>query len=210
MSSHHIVRDEQEPALIIHRWDQFPFEKFGSLLEWSPTIVCCGPAMDQVLQLGIKIDMAIVAFETRERYQQLLADQAPLKLLSISQPDYLSNGLQLLSKEGHFAVNVITTSSMTPEVIDLCEQFASKLQISVWDEEARHTLVTVSSFSKWFPEGVELEFYPLDASSDISIFLDQNSMVKDQLFVKKTEGIVKVQCKHPPFVMVEKHLSSFL
>ncbi|RZK41505.1 MAG: thiamine pyrophosphokinase, partial [Pedobacter sp.] len=39
MSSHHIVREKQEPALYIHQLGNFDEEKLGQLLEWSPTVL---------------------------------------------------------------------------------------------------------------------------------------------------------------------------
>lgn len=37
MSSHHIVRDDQEPALIIANGAACSSELLGQLLEWSPS-----------------------------------------------------------------------------------------------------------------------------------------------------------------------------
>ena len=39
MSSHHIVREKQEPALLVLGLDDFPDELLGQLLEWSPTVI---------------------------------------------------------------------------------------------------------------------------------------------------------------------------
>ncbi|MFD2144372.1 hypothetical protein [Mucilaginibacter antarcticus] len=39
MSSHHIVREKQEPALLVLGLDGFDEEQLGQLLEWSPTLM---------------------------------------------------------------------------------------------------------------------------------------------------------------------------
>jgi hypothetical protein len=39
MSSHHIVKEKQEPALYIHHFGNFDEEYLGQLLEWSPTLL---------------------------------------------------------------------------------------------------------------------------------------------------------------------------
>ena len=39
MSSHHIVRDDQEPALIIANGASCSNELLGQLLEWSPIVI---------------------------------------------------------------------------------------------------------------------------------------------------------------------------
>ena len=59
MSSHHIVREKQEPALYIHHLGNFDEENLGQLLEWSPTIVVAASEYEKALSLGIKIDVVI-------------------------------------------------------------------------------------------------------------------------------------------------------
>ncbi len=59
MSSHHIVRENQEPALYIHHLGSFDEEYLGQLLEWSPTIMVAASEYEKALSLGIKIDVVI-------------------------------------------------------------------------------------------------------------------------------------------------------
>src|SRR6202012_5572544 len=58
-SSHHIVREKQEPALLILGLDNFPDELLGQLLEWSPTVIVTPQTADKVHALEIKIDWLI-------------------------------------------------------------------------------------------------------------------------------------------------------
>ncbi|MBD3725125.1 MAG: thiamine diphosphokinase, partial [Flavobacteriaceae bacterium] len=63
MSSHHIVRDDQEPALIIANGAACSKELMGQLLEWSPFVVVLDSAIDRVLNLGIKVDVLLGDFD---------------------------------------------------------------------------------------------------------------------------------------------------
>lgn len=63
MSSHHIVRDDQEPALIIANGASCSFDLLGQLLEWSPIVVVLDNAIDRVLQLDIKVDVLLGDFD---------------------------------------------------------------------------------------------------------------------------------------------------
>ena len=54
MSSHHVIRDKQEPALIIANGEACSEELLGQLLEWSPFVVVLDSAIHRVLDLGIK------------------------------------------------------------------------------------------------------------------------------------------------------------
>ena len=59
MSSHHIVKEKQEPALYIHCLGNFDEEYLGQLLEWSPTLLVAASQYEKVLSLGIKVDVVI-------------------------------------------------------------------------------------------------------------------------------------------------------
>jgi thiamine pyrophosphokinase len=57
MSSHHIIRDKQEPALIIANGEACSMDILDQLLEWSPTVIVLDGAIDRVISLGIKVDV---------------------------------------------------------------------------------------------------------------------------------------------------------
>ena len=63
MSSHHIVRDDQEPALIIANGASCSEELMGQLLEWSPLVIVLDSAIERVLELGIKVDVLLGDFD---------------------------------------------------------------------------------------------------------------------------------------------------
>ena len=51
MSSHHIVRDDQEPALIIANGEACSMELLNQLLEWNPLVIVLDSAITRVLDL---------------------------------------------------------------------------------------------------------------------------------------------------------------
>ena len=59
MSSHHIVREKQEPALLVLGMDSFPVELLGQLLEWNPTVITTRQTAGLLNDYGIKIDWII-------------------------------------------------------------------------------------------------------------------------------------------------------
>ncbi|RZK50695.1 MAG: thiamine pyrophosphokinase [Pedobacter sp.] len=72
MSSHHIVKEKQEPALYIQDLTQFDLELLGQLLEWSPSVFVAVDAYEQVNSLGIKVDF-IVSLKKLEPTQESTA-----------------------------------------------------------------------------------------------------------------------------------------
>ena len=63
MSSHHIIRDKQEPALIIANGEECSMDLLEQLLEWSPTVVVLDGAIERVISLGIKVDVWLGDFD---------------------------------------------------------------------------------------------------------------------------------------------------
>jgi thiamine pyrophosphokinase len=87
MSSHHIVREDQEPALLIADAHAISFEIIQELLEWSPTVLVVEKALQEVLTWGIKIDVVIAPVGNIPQLTEALHDQFPLKLISCQGED---------------------------------------------------------------------------------------------------------------------------
>lgn len=105
MSSHHVVKAKQEPALLILSLAHFDLEYLGQLLEWSPTILVTADVYEEVESLGIKIDVVLGAIETAQ------SDAIQIDVVG----DYLSAGVTYLIKEGYPAMNIISDSRLPLE-----------------------------------------------------------------------------------------------
>jgi len=99
MSSHHIVRDKQEPALLIISLEGFSVENLGQLLEWSPTVVVNEREYENVDSLGIKID-AVVGSQFAETLQE-----STMAIAANGEP--LQDALKFLVGEQYPSVNII-------------------------------------------------------------------------------------------------------
>lgn len=100
MSSHHIVREKQEPALLIMDLAGFLPENLGQLLEWSPTVIVAADMYDHAESFGIKIDGVLTsngAFFAQENSQIILSSANPLE-----------DALKFLVTGQYPAVNIIT------------------------------------------------------------------------------------------------------
>ena len=81
MSSHHIVRDDQEPALIIANGASCSEELMGQLLEWSPLVIVLDSAIERVLELDIKVDVLLGDFDRGFKPEYYLDKQYPLEIV---------------------------------------------------------------------------------------------------------------------------------
>ena len=140
MSSHHIVREKQEPALLILNLEQFDQEHLGQLLEWSPTIIVAGPLYEEVDSLGIKIDVVISSDPGFIAQQETIIIPAGDSLLE--------DGLKYLVGEQYPSVNVITNEFMLKDYA----MFAERINLVIYLGNKKIFPVQ-SGFSKWCAAG---------------------------------------------------------
>ncbi|MEQ8581172.1 MAG: hypothetical protein RIC30_09195 [Marinoscillum sp.] len=207
MSSHHIVRDQQEPALILHRLDSFPVSHLHALLEWSPTVICCEPAIDKYTSLGHKLDFALVSLNHFESWKSRLDDQQPVKIIAIDDSHFLMTGLTVLQKEDHRAVNIITDEESIFDVLQLATQWLSQLDLVVFTEKQKFLFVKHETFRKWLPARTRLSLMALNEHSQwhaVGFEEDVKASHYQELdVIKEKEGEAEIRCSHPPFVVIE-------
>lgn len=142
MSSHHIVREKQEPALLILSLNSFSEELLGQLLEWSPTVITSIAIAEKLNAMGIKVDKVIVDDE------QLTAIQSDVKYLSSNGKPLLDTVMNFLISENYAAVNIIAED----EPLHSFEPFVSAINMVILRSERKIYSVS-SGFSKWLPAG---------------------------------------------------------
>lgn len=162
MSSHHIVREDQEPALLIMDVDAVPKEQTLELLEWSPTVIVQEDAVPNVLSWGIKIDIVIADATNIPSLTSDLHEQFPLKLISYNtREDALSTALYFLIAAKQKAVNIL---SLQP--LESFEPFTA-LDLSVFQFGKRWSFIRNGVYEKWLPAGRTIHVYPVDKDSTV-------------------------------------------
>jgi len=141
MSSHHIVREKQEPALLVLGLDDFPDELLGQLLEWSPTVITTADTADALVSRGIKIDWIIT-----NGNDEIV--QSDVKLMSAGNDNLSDAALKYLSENDYSAVNIVTDELRLADY----EHFANKIDIVIFNG-GQKIYPVVNGFSKWKPAG---------------------------------------------------------
>jgi thiamine pyrophosphokinase len=181
MSSHHIVRENQEPALVIFDAHAIPFEKVQELLEWMPTIVVLHTQVEIVLSWGIKMDVVLVPAGEESSWAERTGDQQPIEVISFqaNEPP-LNKTISLLQSRNIPAVNWLVTELQTlTGLID----FIGDAEVFV--DNKRWSRVKSGRFEKWLPVGVVLQIFPEQACSEIA----------DGKFIVERDGVVALQGK---------------
>ncbi|WP_194975402.1 thiamine pyrophosphokinase [Aquiflexum lacus] len=175
MSSHHFVKEQQEPALIILNTEGIGFDVVAPLLEWVPTVLVAQEEVFTVISWGIKIDLILAEMDFQQKHYHLLEEQYPVKFFGVQGGDFLNEGLQYLIASKHSAVNIIGFDHQRVFELEAKLEF---LDIVVWDGPTRYFPVKNGEFKKWFPtcavqlhapEGTLIEFKTPEDSGIIEI-----------------------------------------
>lgn len=166
MSSHHIVRDEQEPALLIANGDDCSAELLGQLLEWSPVVVVLDQAIWRVLDMGIKVDVLLGDFDRNLDINLIREKQYPLEV--VRTPDQektdLEKGIEYLIERGHSAVNIVWATGRRADhtIANLTNivRYKNQIKIVVLDDYSR-VFPLVGRYEKWYEAGIPLSLVPI-------------------------------------------------
>lgn len=147
MSSHHFVKEQQEPAVLILEAAAIQFDLISGLLEWVPTILVSEKALDQVLSWGIKIDVIMASSLFQRENSQLLASQYPVKFLTVANDDFLSEGINYLLSSKHEAVHLVGISHQ--KAFDLHDKL-ELMNFTLFDGNWKYYPIKSGKFKKWF------------------------------------------------------------
>ncbi|RAI95011.1 thiamine pyrophosphokinase [Algoriphagus yeomjeoni] len=149
MSSHHFVKDKQEPAVLILEVGQISFDQVSPLLEWVPTVLVSENVLDQVLSWGIKIDVILASESFEAENQYLLEEQYPVKFINTVDEAYLQTGLDYLISTDHKAANLVGISHV--EVLELHGPL-EQINVTILDGDWKYYPVKSGEFKKWFAQ----------------------------------------------------------
>ena len=173
MSSHHIVRDDQEPALIIANGEVCSSELLGQLLEWSPIVIVLDSAIERVLELGIKVDVLLGDFDRGFDVNYYKEKQYPLEIVYAPNQDKtdLEKAFDYLMEKGHKAVNVIWATGKRADhtITNLTNIVAYRnlLKIVILDDHSKVYLLP-ETFEKWYTANTILSLIPIGKVTGIT------------------------------------------
>lgn len=172
MSSHHIVRDDQEPALIIANGASCSMELLGQLLEWSPIVIVLDSAMERVLDLNIKVDVLLGDFDGDFDPEYYKEKQFPLEIIHTPNQDKtdLEKAFDYLIERKIPAVNVVWATGKradhTVTNITTIVQYRNSLKIVILDDHSKIFLLP-NRFEKWYTSKTPISLIPIGEVSGI-------------------------------------------
>jgi hypothetical protein len=184
VSSHHFVKEGQEPALFI--LEAFSLEAVEPLLEWASLVVVSENVVVEVLRWGIKIDVVVAKKEHIAQLDSQLSDQGPVKFLDYT-GDLMSTVFEFLIEENQSAVTIVSNSY--DDVINASQSFGKKLNISILTTTIRWSYIAGAHFKKWFPENSTLL---IQASASVHLFDPSEKLISDRI-ITTGDGIISLE-----------------
>jgi thiamine pyrophosphokinase len=188
MSSHHVIREKQEPALLVLGLDNFTHELLGQLLEWSPTVITTSQTAEKLDAYGIKIDWIIT-----DCANEVL--QSDVKLMSAGNGNLTDTALKYLTTYEYPAVNIITDELH----LDDYEPYAAQINLVIFNG-GKKIFPVAPGFSKWKPAGDIIELLT-DVKHLQFTGLDE---VSDKLYKTTADGFFSLHFSDPFLFIAEE------
>ena len=173
MSSHHIVRDDQEPALIIANGASCNPELLGQLLEWSPLVVVLDSAMVRVMELDIKVDVLLGDFDRGFDPEIYKTSQYPIEIIHTLDQNKtdLEKAFDYLIKRKIPAVNVVWATGRRADhtITNLTNipKYRNLLKIVILDDHSKVFLLQ-KKYEKWYPKNTTISLIPIGKVTGIT------------------------------------------
>ncbi|MCV9930057.1 thiamine diphosphokinase [Flavobacterium sp. LS1R49] len=173
MSSHHIVRDDQEPALIIANGAACNPELLGQLLEWSPLVIVLDSAMERVVELGIKVDVLLGDFDRGFDTEKYKTSQYPIEIVHTPDQDKtdLEKAFEYLIERKIPAANVVWATGKRADhtITNLTNivRYRNLLKIVILDDHSK-IFILPNKFEKWYTANTPISLIPVGVVNGIS------------------------------------------
>ncbi len=166
MSSHHFVRDLQEPSLIIANGESCSSELLGQLLEWNPFVLVLDGALHRVLELGIRFDAVLGDFDGIRDPESLVEQYQPVQVIHTPDQDKsdLEKGIEWLIVQGHRACNIVWATGRRADHgfhnLAMLPKYQEQIELVMLDDYSK-VFPVKKAFRKWYPKGFNISLIPV-------------------------------------------------
>jgi thiamine pyrophosphokinase len=212
MSSHHFVKDGQEPALIIANGESCSYEMLIGLMEWCPYIVVLDGAYHRVKKLQIQPDLVIGDFDSiasldATEHTEFIKDND-------QETTDLEKAINHLVAKGYSDINVVwATGKRLDHTLNNFHSLAkySAINVVIYDNHSK-AFALPHSYSKVYKKGSKLSLVPLHTCQGIHTknlvynLTDEHLSIGDRSGTSnevKEDGEVTISHKSGTLVLIE-------
>ncbi len=191
MSSHHFVKEGQEPDLLIEYIEDLQRPMLEALLEWSPKLVVSKPAAEKLNSWGIKIDAIWCSNKEVEDLQHLIQFQQPIDII---EKDIL--GFETFAGSSPKPYNLITNENWEAVFTRLCTSSSNHHISSIIGTDYYALPLKQLTFSKFYPSNTNLR---IESSTPINIGIkeaDNTDLLTETLIpctlTTRSNGLIEI------------------
>ena len=217
MSSHHIVRDDQEPALIIANGEACSMELLNQLLEWNPLVIVLDSAITRVLELGIKVDVLIGDFDRYFDYEYYKNLQYPIEIVKLNEQNSydIDKAINYLIDRKIPAANIVwaTGKRMDHTFTNITNlvKYQEVIKLVMIDDYSK-IFPLQKHFIKWYPKETILSLIPVGTVDGILTKNLKYELKNDSLVLGfkpgssnevLADGLVEISYKNGHLILME-------
>ncbi len=198
MSSHHFVKENQEPALYIMDPLGVDRETINSFLEWNPTVIINLDSWTIVKNWNIKVDIILIKEnELTHAQREEINQQAPIKLLNYQNDEAPSQKLlNYLAEENYNGLNIVTDLTKLNGLKEIADPYLSQFTITFYADKQKVYWIDNKLFEKWARH--EQLFQLHDQQEPIAFTgLVKSNTETDTLFTANHNGKIKITMPGP-------------
>lgn len=201
MSSHHTIRENQEPAVLLLDVESVSFDVLEDVLEWSPTLVVSYQCIDWVIANQLKVDVVLGPQEKKEGIMNQLAFQWPIKYV-ISKEDVFYAGIQYICSTNNFAIHVFTSEDSVTRYEDYrkLEKEHASLKLNYINQREQSFLIETKEFSKWYQAETQIKLTAANENVLLKINKEEFELSEELVYQVSKDSLLRFQIDNPIFL----------
>jgi thiamine pyrophosphokinase len=185
MSSHHFVKEKQEPALLILSDTSFEKNILEQLLEWSPIVIVEDKCLIQLNHEPIKIDYVLQTDLEISEIESWISFQDNVRIIDASKAENkITFLIHILEREDNQALSIVGHKIEEEKILSFYE---SKMNIIFYSNEYK-TYTKYEHFKKWKESDSTFEI-------DAEIVSTKNLLQENTLYKVIEDGTVEINSR---------------
>jgi thiamine pyrophosphokinase len=188
MSSHHFVKEGQEPALVVANGQSCSYELLSQIMEWCPYIVALDGAYARLCKLQVFADLVIGDMDSLG--VPLVNKKTQFIQIDNQENTDLEKAIDYLIEKGYQDINVVwATGKRLDHTINNVVMLAKypNSKIVIYDDCSR-MFVAPKAFSKVYKKGDLISLVPIPSCDEITTENLKHPLNKESLQLGKRSG----------------------
>lgn len=197
MSSHHFVKEKQEPALLILSDSSFDKNILEQLLEWSPIVIVEDKCLMMLNHEPIKIDYVLQTDFSISEIETWIGFQDNVRIIDASKAENKINFLiDILEKEDNQALSIVGHSPSQEQIL---KTGVTKMNIIFYSNEYK-SYTKYDHFKKWKEENSKFEI-------DADIISTENLSANNSFYIVNSDATVEINT-HGKMIIKEYNIGA--